>query len=499
MLQNYCQRKNLLSTPMTTQRVNASFGMHSIFSAGRIGWILSVSIIGLTSCALGPEYSRPPTPVPSAWNDQQGNAAVWPSTAWWYGFSSPELNNLITKAQRGNLDIAAAIARVQQADAQARIAGAPLLPSVNATMTAAHDRSVAAGTSSIGQTYKQYTPLLNASYELDFWGKNRAAHESARATAAASRYDRATIELTIMTEVAGAYFQALQLQDRLNIAQENQDNAESTLKGLQAEMAAGTATSLDVAQQDVTVATLSAAIPPLRQQLRQTIDELAILVGQAPEKFDIPPGTLIHLSEPVVRPGLPSELLARRPDVAEAEAQLIAANANIKVARASFLPSINLTASGGYESASLARVLSPAGAVFSLTAGIAQPIFEGDALEGQYDFSKARYTELLANYHKAVISAFGNVEDALTALRQTIDQQREQQKGVDKAQLSYDLAMTQFHAGTINILTLLNTENALFTARDALVQVRLSHLQALLQLYNALGGGWPQMQGEKYD
>jgi len=448
-------------------------------------------LASLGACSVGPDYKRPATDAPAAWNDQQGRA-LWPTTTWWYGFSSPELNTLIAKAQQGNFDIAAAVARVQEADAQARIAGAPLLPSVGVGAGATRERTVTAGTSSIGDTYNAFTPTLAASYELDFWGKNRAALEAAKATANASRYDRATIELITMTAVATEYFLALELQDRLSIAQENLDNAENTLKGLQDEMSAGTETSLDVAQQDVVVATLSAAVPPLKQQLRQTIDALAILTGQAPEKFDIPPGTLMHLSEPQVHPGLPSELLARRPDVAEAEADLIAANANIKVARAAYFPSIDLTATGGYASASLARVLSAPAAVFSLAAGITQPIFAGDAIAGEYAYTKARYAELLADYHKAVISAFGNVEDSLIALRQTDDQQKEQQLAVDKAQLSYDLAQTQFHAGTINILTLLNTETALFSARDSLAQVRLAHLQALLQLYNALGGGWPQ-------
>ncbi len=492
MSKKYGQYKISFPNPAASQ---TSFGVRPAFFIACACWIFGT----LAACSVGPNYQRPALAVPGIWNDQQGQNAVWPAATWWRDFSSPELNNLIVKALQANFDIAAAIARVQEADAQARIAGAPLLPAIGASAAATHERTVASGTSSTGQSFKQYTTSLNASYELDFWGKNRAARESAEAAAAASRYDRATVELTIMTQVASTYFQALQLQDRLNIAQENQDNAESTLKGLQAEMSAGTATSLDVAQQDVTVAALSAAVPPLRQQLRQTLNALSILIGQPPENFNIPPDTLARLTEPVVRPGLPSELLARRPDVGEAEAQLIAANANIKAVRASFFPNITLTASSGFESAALASALSPAGAIFSLSAGITQPLFEGDALEGEYDYSKSRYAELLADYHKAVISALGNVEDALTALHQTADQQINQQREVDKAQQAYDLATTQFHAGTINILTLLNTENALFTARDALVQVRLAHLQAVLQLYNALGGGWPQAQGEKYE
>ncbi|MGB9151798.1 MAG: efflux transporter outer membrane subunit [Alphaproteobacteria bacterium] len=451
--------------------------------------------IGLTACSIGPEYSRPDVAAPSAWNDPQDNAAAtWPSAEWWHGFSSPALDGYIAKARQANDDIAASIARVQEADAQARIAGAPLLPAVSAGGTATNERQSTSGGMA---TYSQFNPFVTASYELDFWGKNRSALESANATAAASRYDRATVELTVMTGVASSYFQILALRDRLNIAEENLKSAKSTLEGLQAEQTVGTSTSLDVAQQAVVVATVSATIPPLQQQLRQTLDALAILTGQTPEAVDISTGTLGDLSEPMVRAGMPSELLARRPDVAEAEAQLIAANANIKVARAAFFPSINLTATGGFASTALATALNPANSVFALTAGIMQPIFEGGSLEGQYDYTEARYSELLANYHKSVISAFGNVEDALTAVRQTEEQQKRQQETVNQAQLAYELSNTQFHAGTINILTVLNTENALFTARDGLAQVKLLHLQALLALYNALGGGWQQTEEAK--
>jgi NodT family efflux transporter outer membrane factor (OMF) lipoprotein len=302
-----------------------------------------------------------------------------------------------------------------------------------------------------------------------------------------------------MTTVANSYFQVLQLHDRISVAEKNLKDSENILKGLQLEQSIGTATSLDVAQQDIVVAAMSTTIPPLKQQLRQTLNALAILTGQNPEAFDISTGTLADLSEPVVQPGLPSDLLTRRPDIAEAEAQLIAANANIKVARASFFPSIDLTASGGFESTALSTALNPTNSIFVLTAGIVQPIFEGGAIQGQYTYSKARYAELLANYHKTVISALGNVEDALVALQQTAIQQQRQQATVDKARLAYELSSAQFHAGTINILTVLNTESALFSAEDGLAQVKLLHLQALLKLYNALGGGWQQAKGENHE
>jgi NodT family efflux transporter outer membrane factor (OMF) lipoprotein len=419
-------------------------------------------------------------------------SAAWPSADWWQGFGSLQLNGLIEDAQRANDDIAAAIARVREADAQARIAGAPLLPSVSAGGAATRE-SLLNLTSAGTTTTNEFSALLSASYELDFWGKNRAALDAARLAAAASRYDRVTIELTVMTSVASTFFQAVEAHDRLSVARDNLASAQSTLKGLQLEKTVGVITALDVAQQETTVAVLNAAIPPLQQQLLQSIDALAILVGKPPEEVNITTGTLAELSEPKVIPGLPSELLARRPDIAEAEAQLMAANANIAVARASFFPSINLTANGGYVSTALSSLFNPASRVFTLTGGLSQPIFEGGALSGQYSYSKARYAELLANYHKAVISAFGNVEDALVTLQQTALQRERQEEAVAKARHAYEMTQVQFHAGTINILTVLSTETALFAAEDALVQVKYSHLAALIALFNALGGGWQKV------
>ena len=203
-------------------------------------------------------------------------------------------------------------------------------------------------------------------------------------------------------------------------------------------------------------------------------------------------GTFADLEEPKVRPGLPSELLARRPDVAEAEAQLKEANANIQQARASFFPSIDLTADGGFASTALSSLFNPANRVFELSGSVTQPLFQGGALAGQYSYSKARYAELMADYHKTVVSAFSNVEDALVSLQQTQLQRERQEEAVAKARRAYEITQLQLHAGVINILTVLNTETALFTAEDALVQVKYAHLAALISLFNALGGGWHQ-------
>jgi outer membrane protein, multidrug efflux system len=475
----------------------------------------------LAGCSVGPAYKRPDIALPAQWhesargstNDSDGasggtngsggsngdgadprgsgaTGAVWPAAEWWHGFGSARLDELIAEAQRSNDDLAGAMARVQEADAQARIAGAALLPSLDLGAVATRQRSRTAGSGA--RLFNDFHPQLSAAYELDFWGKNRGLRDAARAAAVASRYDQQTVALTVISSVATTYFQALELSDRIHVAQQNLENGEKILKGFRLEQSAGTATGLDVAQQETTVALLNAALPPLRLQFRQTVYALAVLTGRTPESLDISAGTLTDLSSPAVVEGLPSQLLSRRPDVAAAEQQLIAANADITVARAALFPSIQLTASGGYESTALASLVSPANRVYALTGGLTQPIFHGGALRGQVAFSRARYTELLTSYHKTVLTAFGNVEDALVAAQQTAEQQRRQQDAVTTARRAFEFAQAQMSAGTVNILTVLNTENALFSAQDALVQVNFLRLQSLVDLFTALGGGWHQ-------
>ncbi|HXY96996.1 MAG TPA: efflux transporter outer membrane subunit [Steroidobacteraceae bacterium] len=463
----------------------------------RLGWrplaaLLGCSALLATACSLGPRYHRPDTAPPDHWVTASDPATPeWPSADWWRGFNSAELDAFITQAESANDDLKAAIARVEQADAQRRVALAPLLPSLNASATATRARAPIPGSTSY-LTGNDFNPLLTASYQLDFWGRSRAGYVAAAATERASRFDRTTIELTVLAGVASTYFQALELRDRLGVAEKNLANAQEALRGLTLEQRAGISTALDVAQQQTVVDTVNASIPPLKQQLRQSEDALAILVGSTPEAVNLTRGTLDELGQPAVRPGLPSELLTRRPDVASAEAQLIAANANIAAARAAFLPSISLTAGGGYESPALASLLTPANRVWSLAGSLAQPIFQGGALVGQYRLSEARYRELLADYHKAVIAALANVEDALIAVQQTSDQVARQQEATEQARRAYRFAQMQMHAGTINVLTLLNTETTLFTAEDQLAQAKYAHLSALVSLYQALGGGWQE-------
>jgi NodT family efflux transporter outer membrane factor (OMF) lipoprotein len=471
----------------------------------RTGGVLLLACAALTACTVGPFYKKPNVTTPSAWRETDTGAAVvgaggqtaevipvWPTSQWWQGFNSPQLDDLMSQAQKANDDLSAAIARVREADAQVRIAGAPLFPSLEVSGTGTRERAkptnAPPGTSA--STFNQFNAQAAASYELDFWGKNLATRRSASYTAQSTRYDRATVELTVMTSVAITYFQALESHDRLEVAQQDLATAQEVLKDLKTELSVGIINALDVAQQETTVAVLSASIPPLAQQFRQSVNALAVLVGKTPQELEFPGGTLTGLSEPQVRPGLPSELLVRRPDVASSEAQLRAANADIQAARAAFFPSIDLTADGGFVSTALSTLISPANRVFSLSGNAAQQIFAGGAIPGKYQLTKARYSELLADYHKTVLTAFGDVENALVALEQTTDQYQRQQEAVATARRAYDFTQTQLHAGTVNVLTVLNTQSALFSAQDALVQVRFAHLQALVQLYSALGGGW---------
>jgi outer membrane protein, multidrug efflux system len=462
-----------------------------VMGHARWWWAAVAVALTLDGCSLGPTYRRPSIPPPAVWSAPTAAAMPqgWPSADWWNGFHSAELRHLIATGRAANDDLAAAIARVREADAQVRISSAPLLPSLDGDASGTRQREISP-TTATALTYNEFAAGLSAAYELDFWGENRAIRSAALASAAASRYDRETVELTVMSGIADTYFSVLALRDRLRIARANLASAEETLQGLETDEQVGTSTALDVAQQDTVVATVAASIPPLEQQEREQIDALAILIGQTPQSLDVTASSLAGIAAPAVTAGVPSGLLARRPDVANAEAQLIAANADIRAARAAFFPTIELTASGGYESRALSTLLEPGSRVFSLSAGLTQPIFHGGEILGEYRLSKARYDELLADYHKSVISAFGNVEDSLAGVGDSGEQLQREQIATDKARSAYRMSQAQFHAGTVNILTVLSTETSLFAAEDALAQAQLAHLEAVVGLFNALGGGW---------
>jgi NodT family efflux transporter outer membrane factor (OMF) lipoprotein len=286
----------------------------------------------------------------------------------------------------------------------------------------------------------------------------------------------------------------LSAQDRLRIARDNVAIAQRVLDAERGRLSVGTATALDVAQQESVVATQRATIPTLEQQVQQNRNTLAVLVGRTPESVSIKGGSLDALRIPRVVPGLPAELLLRRPDIAEQEAYLESASASVASARAAFFPSIQLTASTGFQSTALKSLLGPSGFFYSVAAGLTQPIIDGYQLQGQLDLQKGRAAEFAASYRKAIIQAFSDVENALIALQQTTERERLQREAVTASRRALEITERQLREGTIDLVTLFNIQTTLFTAQDTLAQVRLLRFQAAVSLYQALGGGWSQQR-----
>ncbi|WKA32025.1 efflux transporter outer membrane subunit [Bradyrhizobium roseum] len=452
-------------------------------------------------CILTKDLPDPALDVPEGYK-----AAARPSKApdapptldWWRGFRSRELTALMEEAQTVNLDIAAATARFKQADAQARITGAALLPSLSGTGQETYSRTSGSSSSGLtngGREVVNYSSSLSASYELDFWGKNRDAAQAAEETAVAGRFDRDVVALTTLTTVANAYFQVLAAQDRIRTAQRNIASAERILNAIKDRLAAGTGNDLDVAQQESVLANQRALVPPLRQTLDQNINALATLVSRPPEAVRVNGGSLNQIAAPRVTPGLPSELLTQRPDIRRQEAQLASATANVGSARAQFFPSIQLTGQGGYQSSALTSLFQPHAAFFSMVGSLTQPIFDGGRILGNFELTKARQDELLQTYRKTVVQAFADVDNALYSIRQTTERLRLQREVVAASRRAFQLSEQQLRAGTSDIVTVLNTQLTLFQAEDALSQAQLARLLAIVSLYQALGGGWePRME-----
>ena len=351
------------------------------------------------------------------------------------------------------------------------------------------------GLSTGGREVVNFNSALSASYMLDFWGQYHDAAQAAEETSAANRFDRDVTALTTLTAVATAYFQVLASQDRIKTANGNVAGAQRILEAIRERFKAGTGTDLDVAQQESVLANQLAAIPTLRQTLDQNINALALLLARPPESLKVKGGSMNQLAIPRVTTGLPSELLTQRPDIKRQEAQLASATANVGSARAQFFPNIQLTGGGGYQSSGLVSLIQPHAAFFNMVASINQPIFDGGAILGNFELTKAQQEEMLQTYRKTVVAAFTDVDNALVAIRDTTDKLRLQRQVVTASRRAFRLSERQLQAGTADIVTVLNTQLTLFQAEDTLWQAQLARLLATVSLYQALGGGWePKME-----
>ena len=461
--------------------------------AARIAGVFCV-IHTLSGCNLESQKPDLALDTPGKYRFAHGAAdAAVPKLDWWRGFRSRELVSVIEEAQAHNFDIAVAVAQIQQADAQVRIAGAPLFPTIDLNGSASVGKSSSAtgsGSGNSGGTSHLYSNSLSASYVLDFWGKNQSTLVAVEENAVASRYAKEVVTLTAISTVADTYFQILGAQDRLRILHKDVEDSSRILDLIMQQFSAGTVSQINVAQQQSVVALLRASIPPVEETLQQSRSALAVLVGRAPERSFARGGSMMQVVVPRITPGLPSELLNQRPDLRQAEAQLSASNYNVNAARAAFFPNIALTAQTGYQSAALKTLFGPGAWFYSAAASLTQPVFDGFLLEGQLELQLGLRQQFLQTYRRDVLSAFSDVEKALVALEQTGLQEKYQREAVLASQMAFYLSEQQLREGTVNLVTLLQTEQTLFQAEDQLVQVQLSRLLAAVSLFQALGGGW---------
>ena len=422
-----------------------------------------------------PAFTAPTTP-------ETANAQLWPSTDWWTGFNASELPALETTAKSENLDLLAAAARVQEAQAQTGIAGSALFPSLNLTGNAQRSGTDAAGPPG-SHAHNTFGVSAQASYEVDIWGLNRDQLHAAEQSELAARYAAQTVALTITADVANTYLDVLALRQRVAIAKQNIDAAKRILTITEAKVTNGVSSNLELAQQRAQLDGELASIPALEEQEREARYALAILQGRAPEGFDVAALNLDGIVAPPVRPGLPTALLERRPDIAQAEAELLSQHANLDAARAAFLPQISLSGMVG-------AAFNPTSMVWSVGASLLQAVFDGGRLSSESQLQRARQTELLVDYRKAVFSALSDVETSLGQVSSLTERERLTTEQKTNAAEAYRIAELQYREGVTDLLNVLQTQQTLFNTQDQLVQIRLARLQAGVSLYRALGGGW---------
>ena len=458
--------------------------------------VFALSGLAVAACSTDPPQALKPAEVPSAFTAPMTKSTqVWPTADWWTGFSSPELTQLEVTAQKENNDLAAAVARVLQARGNTGLAASALFPAVDLNASAQRSGShvpVTIGTTTTTQGFagNSFGVSLSASYELDFWGLAQDNLHAAQSSAQAALYAQRVEALTVTSDVANTYLDVLALRDRVQIAKNNVEAAKRILAITQAKVTNGVSSNLDLAQQSAIVAGVQASIPALEEQEREARYALAVLIGRAPEGFDVTATTITGVSAPAVQPDMPASLLTRRPDIAAAEANLVAAHASVDAARAAFLPAIGLTGSGGYSSAAIASLFNPSSLAWTVGASLLQTIFDGGAKTSQLDVNKGREMELVADYRGTVFNALSDTESALGQVTSLAAQEASTTEQVKNAAEAFRISELQYREGVADLLAVLQTQQTLFTAQDTLVQVKLARLQADVSLYRALGGGW---------
>jgi multidrug efflux system outer membrane protein len=452
--------------------------------------------------SVGPDYQKPNVSAPAQWNPLAGGEtnAVVPAAAWWKNFHDAELDSLIARAAQSNLDLKIAQARVREARAQYRIASADFWPSVDAAGSYARQRQsqnqpvLNSFPSLPSSAYENnvYQAGFDASWEIDVFGGTRRATESARAQVAAAQFGERDVLVTLLGEVARNYVEARGCQRRLEIARENIRAQEQSLAITQNRFTNGLTSDLDVQQASTLLSTTRAVVPALETALDASIHRLGVLLGQTPESLETELSAVapIPAAPPVVPVGLPSELLLRRPDVALAERQLAAATANIGVAKADLFPKFYLTGIAGFEATSADDWFKSGSRFWSIGPAVQWRIFDAGRIRANVKVQTARQEQALANYENTTLSAFEDVENALTAYAKEQIRRQQLEAAVKSSQESLRLANQLYANGLSSFINVLDAERSLYQAQDALVQSDRTVTTDVIALYKSLGGGW---------
>jgi len=457
--------------------------------------LLGLAVFALVGCVVGPDYERPSVPLPDAFTGADATAAVADSVPpeWWRLFGDPTLDELVATARANNTDIRQAVARIEEADANLRAVHAALFPEIdlsgNANRTAfssAVASPPAAGTPSVRNDLRL---ALTSSFEVDFWGKLRRATEAARAQDLSTRYAREVVTLSIAALTTQTYFSLRSLDAQIASTRATLASRDETLSIVRRRAEGGLASDLDVRQAEGARFDAALQLDEFTRQRELGEHLLATLTGKL--DLTLVPGDITQLPRPAAPPaGIPSTLLERRPDIRQAEQDLIAANAQIGVAKAQLFPTITLTGNFGGESAALAGLFTLPGRIWALGANLSAPIFEGGKLSALVDVQRARRQQSLANYEKTIQTSFREVVDALTNVRQYAATERDAQASVDAAREALRLATIRYEAGYTRFLDVLDSQRSLNISELALIRSRQNLLSANVDLMKALGGGW---------
>jgi outer membrane protein, multidrug efflux system len=461
-----------------------------------------VLAVPLSACMVGPDYRRPEVDVPVAWRLGAVEAGEISNITWWEQFQDPVLSSLVRTALENNRDLEIATANVDQAFAQYGIVRSAQFPQVNASASAARERSSATTVLPGGRIFSDYGVNLSASFELDIWGRLRRASESARASLLASAEGKRTVVLTVVTSVASGYTQLRALDRQLEIAQRTSQSLGEAARLQRVRFEEGAVPESDYQQAESQYREAVARVPELEREIAQQENFISVLLGHNPGPIER--GRDIDaLLFPAVPGGLPASLLQRRPDIRQAEQNLIAANADIGVAKAAYFPDISLTALLGLESAQLSNLFKGPSKVWSFGTGVLQPIFNAGRISAQVAQAEALQRQALYAYQKSIISAFQDVENALIDRTKFGQIRDEQAKNVAALRRFRDLADLRYREGATIYLEVANAEQSLFNAELAYVSTQAQLFQSYANLYKAMGGGWveaaDQLGGSHFD